>query len=253
MSLELRTALLEWAQRSAAGELPGMDWVDTEILAHGSPFVITRTDEAIRFRHVPTGKTLPPPLVEEARRHQEAGEPTLVECMALLFARAHWLVEGRGLYYRSTTPVPALLAALVEAYGVDAELHRHDAVTLANAIAHLPAFHPHRGDPERAGRLLQDVLGQPHDVDLDQEPGHDLDEVFAIRSAAWFAARPALRPSRPEVLTIRHGLLHHTAPRAPRNPEDVLVGWVPGDRFPHALLRLLPAWVSARLHEPRTS
>lgn len=246
MSPELRFAVLEWARRHAAGELAGMGWIDGTILADGPPFTVERDGDAVTFRHVPYGRFLPGPMVEAAQDVQAQGDVPALEALLLLFARIEWLVAGREHLFTPYGPVPALLASLVEAYGVDAEIHGFDGDTLSRALAVLPTWHPHRGDPERAGWLLEEALGVPHGVDLDQAPRAEMTEAFACRSAAWYAHHGT--PSGD--LVVRDDLVwaEHATP-ATGGPEDILVGWVPGRRVPHQLLRLLPAWGSIRLYD----
>lgn len=245
MTPELRLAVLEWARRHAAGELEGLAWVDGTVVPDGMPYTIARDGESVRFRHVPYGRFLPSPMTDAAIDAQERGEVPALEALMLLFARTEWLVAARAHLFAPYGPVPALLASLVEAYGVDAEIHGFDGDTLARALAVLPTWHPYRGDPERAGWLLEDALGIPHGVDLDQTPRAGLTEAFACRSASWYAHHGVPEGD----LTVSDDLVWANLAKPPSGgPEDVLVGWVPGGRIPHQLLRLLPAWGSIRLH-----
>lgn len=234
MDLEPRIAVLEWALRAGRGELPGLDWIDTTLRPEGEPFLLVRDGDRVRFRHLPLGPHLPPPLVEAAEQAQAAGEPTALEAVHHLLARAQWLTSARGLLFTPASPLPGLLASLVEAYGVDAELHEADADDLARLVVHLPGWYPRRGGLEPALDLLRTALD--HDVTVRPATGGPL--AFTCQSTDWWCERPL--PTGP--LLIHEGFVTTDAGHA-----DVVLGWVPSDRFPHELLRLLPAWASCRL------
>ena len=115
-----------------------LDWIDSRILSRGIPFTLRKRPDGVQFRHIPLGMFLPPPMVTAARMAQRQGQPTMLEAMQLLFGRIEWLIAARSLYWTPYGPVPSLLAALVEAYGVDAELHGNEPEALANAVAVSP-------------------------------------------------------------------------------------------------------------------
>ena len=245
MSVELRFAVLEWACRQAAGQLDGLHWVDGTVHNQGElPFQIVRRGDQVLFRHRDYGQWLPAPMVRAAKQAQTHGVPTALEGVIALFARAEWLIAAREHYWAAYGPVPALLAALVEAYGIPPELHRGDREHLARLVAHLPTWYPHRGDPVRGKQLMERAFDKPLRVQVNQRDTGALRETFTCRSAKWHARRV----HRPQALHIHRGMVQvrHTAPTV--TPEDVVMTWSPGIPFPHELLRLLPAWVSVRLH-----
>lgn len=248
MTPHVRTALLEWAVRSARGELLGVDWVNTHIAAYGIPFTV-RIDESgtARFAHVPMGRVLPPPVVEQAEAHRQSGTPTAFHALAMLSARAAWLTEARPLIWESYSPVPGLLAALVESYGVDVEIHGRDEATLARLAAFLPSWFPNRGRAAAASRLLRDAVRLPDSMRVD---GADegADELMVCRSAEWHA----LRGTQGGAFTIRDGFVWSPLGRTDVVSEDHLIGWIPGERIPRELLRLIPSWGSLRIHEVAT-
>jgi hypothetical protein len=172
---------------------------------------------------------------------QDRGEPTAVEFLTRMIARVQWLTSSRLYLWTPFSPIPQLLASLVEAYGVDAELHDHDATTLANLLVHLPAWHPRRGNAEAAVELLRVAMDSEVPVNL----GSAAPVVFTCQTADWWSRRDT---------ASHHWVLQNDlvtgAPAA--DAEDVVLGWSPDDRFPHELLRLLPAFASVRL-APETS
>lgn len=234
--LEARTAIYEWALRAGREEL-GDDWVDAELRPEGRPFAVVRDEAGLRFRHLPLADDLPGPMVEAAEAAQEAGEPTALESLHRILARAGWLTSSRALFWTPYSPVPALLAQLVESYGIDAELHERDPDALAKLLVHLPSWFIRRGQLQPALDLLEAALDNAVPARVDP-PGPT---TFACRSAAeWH------RIGTPGTPTIQDGWVVATTPEAPRDG-DVALGWVPADRFPHELLRLLPAWSTARV------
>ncbi|MCA9568285.1 MAG: hypothetical protein KC656_10595 [Myxococcales bacterium] len=232
--LEARIAVVEWALRAGRGELPGLDWVDATLRPEGEPFAIVRDDEGVRFRHLPIGDDLPGPLVEAAEEADADGQPTALDAVQRIVARAQWLTSSRALTFTPWSPVPGLLAALVETYGVDAELHDRDLDALAKLLVHLPRWHARRGDAAAGIELLRAALGSEVPVQL----GAAGPRAFTCQSSSWWADRPA--PEGP--LRIDGGVVCTEHP-----VRDVVLGWIPADRFPHELLRLLPSWASPRL------
>jgi hypothetical protein len=234
MALEARAAALEWALQMARGELSGTDWVDAR-LTDLPPYRVTRDEGRARFRHLSLTDGLPSPMVDAAVDAQNDGEFTALEGLTRLFARVQWLTSARRFVWTPSSPVPHLLAALVEAYGVDAELHRHDPESLAKLLVHLPRWFPRRGQPGPAVELLAVALDDRVPVRV----GGTGPAAFTCQSASWWAER-----RQPTALTLVGGIVRM---QAVNDPEDTVLGWVPGDRFPHELLRLLPAFASVRL------
>lgn len=234
MALEARTAVLEWAMRAGRGELPGLDWVEDSLRPEGEPFAIVRDGDKVSFRHLPLGTDLPPPLVDAAEQARVAGHPTALDLVQRLLARPAWLTSSRHLLWGPFSPVPGLLAALVEAYGIDAELHDNDHEALARLLVHLPRWHVDRGHPEAGLQLLDTALDLRPDVRLrDDGP-----VTFTCQSADWWAEQRT--PRGP--LRIADGVVATDG-----DLPDVVFGWAPTDRFPHELLRLLPCWASPRV------
>lgn len=243
----LRVPALAWAWREAGAEDPrDLAWVDATPDRDRPGHTVRDEDGAERFRGPQLESVLPPPMVEAAREARARGEATALEGLALLLARTAWRVETRDQWWTATSPVPRLLASLVEAYGVDAEAHRHDPERLANLRARLPGWHPVRGHAASAIAVLEGALDAYLGIEL-PPPGRDV-EAFACRDAAWWAERGA-PASAPRI--GQDGIVTLDAPPAPR-PEDVpLAVELPVGESPRALLRLLPAWASPRLQHPR--
>jgi len=240
MKLEPRHSVLEWALQSSRGELSGTDWVDAELRSDGEPWMLRRDGETVRFRHLPPADRLPSPMQESAADAQERGEPTVAEFLTRMIARSQWLTSARRYLWTPFSPVPQLLAPLVEAYGIDAELHDRDSATLANLLVHLPAWHPRRGEAQAA----VDLLGVAMDSEVPVRLGSDAPAAFTCQSADWWSRR-----NRPSSWVLRDDLM---TGEPIDDPEDVILGWTPTDRFPHELLRLLPVFTSVRL-APETS
>lgn len=237
----LRTAPLEWAWRAAAGGLHGLRWVDLTIDPDQPEF--SRESDGDTFRGPAVDAALPPPMVEAAAAASERNEPTAIDGLALLLARAAWTVETRSLLWTSATPMPEILARLVEAYGVDAEGHRHDPSLLVNLRAQLPAWYPYRGDAHRAMKLLDGALDE--DMGVSIEPASTDGEAFVCHDARWWAQRGG----GASALVIDGGVTRFAPDTEPPCPsEDVRLA-------PHAdlsgasrvLFRLLPAWTTPRL------
>jgi len=246
--LRPRTAALEWIRRSAAGDLSGMGWVSLDLDPAATPFsVIPDEGEGERFRHVPYGAFLPPPMVEAAQEAREEGLATALEALLLLFARPEWLIHTRDRMWTPLSPTPELLARLAESYGVSAELHRGDPDKLARLAARLPSWHPHRGRPEAARALLEDALEEPSEGVGTIEDGELASEAFTCRSADWWRRRTGGDPPQHRIVDNVLRFQPDTGRPFEVIQEDIPVRWTPGTPFPRAILRLLPAWQSVRL------
>lgn len=237
----LRTAPVEWAWRASAGGLHGLRWVDLTVDPDQPSF--GRSPDGDTFRGPDLDAHLPPPMVEAAAAAAERGEPTALDGLALLLARAAWTVETRALLWTSVTPMPEILARLVEAFGVDAEGHRHDPSLLVNLRAQLPSWYPHRGDARRAFELLESALDEDLGLSLDVEPGAA--EAFVCHDAGWWASRGAGAGT----LVIDGGLTRFAAGTAPPCPvEDVpLAPLADLSGTARVMFRLLPASTTPRL------
>ena len=239
-------AIAAWAAQSAAGELVDLDWVDARVSADLPRF--SRTAEG--FHHIPYGKYLPPSLLEAAADAQARGEPTLLEGLQLVFARAEWWIEARRLLWAPDSPAPRVLEALVEAHGIGDELHQGDPARLQRLAAELPGWFPRRGEGRAAADLLRRALRDPPRERLLSGPDADQalrDEVFACRGAGWWAARGT---SAPLSLRIQAGWLRFQPPAGPPvalRAEDALVAWTPGRPLHRGLARLLPVWSCRRV------
>ncbi len=255
---------LDWSQAAAAGELEGLAWVDTDD-ATGRPAFRQREDGEgrRRFRHLPYTAFLPGSVRRAARRAQQAGRTTAHEALLLVFAEAEWRIAARRWLWSPLSSAPRLLASLVEAYGIDPDLHRHDPEVLARLVALLPAWYPLRGTVERALVLLRvarsEDRGTPMATLRDDGPRPAepplRDEVFACRSGEWWRRRGS-SSVRPEY-RIEAGWLRFQ-PREGDDAyvlqqEDVLIEWRPGREVPRNLMRLLPVWSDFRLAVPRKS
>lgn len=242
----LRTGVLAWSREQAHGEPRGLGWVDLTLREDGRPFLPVK-DEAtgeVRFRHAPYGLFLPPPMLQAAQEAAERGEATALHGVILSFAKPEWIVASRHLLWTPLSPVPRLLSPLVEAFGIDRLLHRDDPSRLVRLLAHLPRFHPHRGDPNAARQLVQDALDEDLGVEVrDQVDG---DEVFACRPASWWRRRGG----PPSGLVVRDGLLRCEAMQDAPQAEDAVLSPIGDASVPIAMLRLLPVWASVRLHPP---
>ncbi len=244
----LRLGVLAWARQQARGDGAGLGWVDTTLRDDGRPFLpVEGPDGEERFRHAPYGLFLPGPMLESAKAAQARGEATALEGLLLLLARPEWLVAARHLLWTPLSPVPRLLAPLVEAFGIDRGLHRDDPSRLVRLLAHLPGFHPHRGDPEAAVALVRTALEEDLPVVVHAAPGPD--EAFACRDASWWR----VRGGSDATLVVRDGMLRRTAPAASPRAEDVAIARQDGAPIPLSLLRLLPVWATLRLQPPDAS
>lgn len=252
MTTRTRLPTLEWALRAGAAELEDLSWVDTAVVELERPFQEVDGDDAdgpTKFRHVAYGGFLPPPMREAAAEAAADGRPTTLMAMLLMFARVEWTVAAREHLWTSASPVPNLLAALVEAYGIGPEIHRDDPVRLASLLAHVPRWYPERGNAQRALELLETALD--HRPDVAFEAPAKAPESFACHDAAWWADRGGEHG----VLSITDGAARIAPASRPEVlPEDVeVVPPAQDEPLPHALLRLLPAWSSLRPTPPRAS
>lgn len=263
--LAAREPALEWAHRAAKQELEGLGWVDTN-LDPKAPALSQRedesTDEERRFLHFPYTAFMPNVLANAAIEAKAHGEAPMVEAVVLLLARPEWLIAGRHLMWSPLSPVPRILSTLVEAFGVDQDLHRNDPEILARLAAQLPGWHAHRGTVSRAREVLESTgdLAQADGTatvatDGEVPTSPDLrEEVFACRDETWWAARSKGEPE-PEY-RISGGVLKFQ-PKSGNayvlRREDVLVEWQAGRPVPRQLMRLLPSWVVVRLVIPAES
>ncbi len=255
-TLALREAEGEWCHQAQAGDLEGVEWVDTRLdpeLAEGRQS--RGADGSWRFRHRAVMRTLPPVIGEAAMEAQSEGTPTAWEGLTMVLARAEWLVRSRQHLWAPWSPVPRLLATLVETYGVESAIHRFDPERLSRLAALLPVWHTHRGTLERARELLSKVsdddplaaAASPEQVDLADAPrlAH---EVMVVHKLSWWQHRA--EDGAEASYRIVGGLLRFqpsSGPRFTMQREDVLFAWTPGTGLPHHELRLLPAWTVVRL------
>lgn len=248
---------VEWARRAAAGELAGTDWVAVSADPHARPFSQVGRGEAATFHHMPYVAFLPDLVREAVAGAVAEGELTLLEGAVRVMAWPEWFTRSRHLLWTAQTPVPALLARLLEAYGVDPEVHGHDPVRLVRLRARLSAWHPRRGELQPA----LDLLAGAGEAELPavahlsgptpEEAGLPLrDEVFACRDLSWWEARLGA-PAEP-VLRVEAGLLRFQPARGGfrLRVDDVVCAWPGRQPLPRALLRLLPAWAVLRLVDP---
>lgn len=261
-TLQNTVASLQWAVDSAQGKVDGLKWVDTEIVPHHRSFSMRAENGGRQYRHRPYGAYLPKTMLQAAQYAQQQGEPTVLEGVLLLFAKMEWLVTTRRYYWSPMSPVPKLLASLVEAMGIDNEIHRNRPDVLARLTARLPTWNPSRGTVQGAKNLLVETVGDPFPIRVAQMPKDkpipmDPDiqgEVFACHDTDWWERRVQRQPGIAEPvlkmnLRLDSGFLQFQTSEEPMplHHEDVLVGWKISDRFPTNLLRLLPAWISIRV------
>ena len=248
----------------ASGRLRGLGWVDRTILGKTRPFQEVDGENGEKlFRHLPYAFFLPTTLSSAAMEAQKRGEPTVVEGYLMLFAWLEWLILARPLLWAPTTPTPALLSVLVEAFGIGPEIHRNDPERLARLAARLPTWYAHRGTPERSRHILEDTVGIDLGVELIHCDTHGerprnpslTEEVFACRSAEWWDRRsdqgtghiPSAESSAS--MRIADGLLRYQGNDRsfPLVREDVVVSLEKGKEFPAVLFRVLPLWASIRI------
>ena len=162
----------------ASGRLRGLGWVDRTILGKTRPFQqVDGEDGEQLFRHLPYAFFLPTTLSNAAMEAQKRGEPTVIEGYLMLFAWIEWLILARPLLWAPTTPTPALLSVLVEAFGIGPEIHRLDPERLARLAARLPTWYAHRGTTERSRNILEDTVG----ISLGAELGKGFTQVWWAR------------------------------------------------------------------------
>lgn len=259
-TLAARVPALEWAHQASANELERLEWVDTRLDPELMAMRQSRSGpNDLRFRHMPYLRHVPPVVVEAALEAQAEGRATGWEALVLLFARMEWTIRGRRYLWAPFSPIPRLLATLVETYGVEVGIHRNDPQRLARLTALLPVWHPHRGSVSRAREVLEncdadkDLAGA---ISADGDSGGEAaprlaDEVFACHDATWWAHR-STGEADPEY-RITAGFLRFQAVDATAfalRREDVLIHWTPGRPLPHHAVRLLPAWMVVRLAAP---
>lgn len=262
--LQSSIAPLQWSCDAAQGKMTKLDWVDGAILPYGTSFRVNDTRKGRKYRHRPYAAYLPKVMQEASRIAQENGEPTVLEGLLLAFAKVEWLVQTRRFYWSPMSPVPPLLAILVESMGVDVELHRNRPDVLARLVARLPTWNPSRGTVQGAKDLLvetieDDVPLRTAQVPKDKSIPIDPDitkEIFLCRDGEWWDRRlvnppntmPRDRASSVK-MRISSGFVQYQDPENPMplHHEDVVVGWKLSDKFPTNLLRLLPAWISIRV------
>ena len=243
----------------AQGKTTGLDWVDAEIVPDIVPLQWMLKLKTVNVRHRPY--CILPKTMMMAVRHAQGSEPTVLEGLLLLFAKMEWLVATRR-YWSPMSPVPKLLASLVEAMGIDNEIHRNRSDVLARLVARLPTWNPSRGTVQGAKDLIVETVGDPFPIRVAQMPKDKpipIDpeiqgEAFACRDVSWWERRVNRSPegvvqNTPMNLRIDSGFLQFQTPETPMplHHEDVLVGWKISDKFPTNLLRLLPAWISIRV------
>ncbi|CAN0449342.1 unnamed protein product, partial [Ectocarpus fasciculatus] len=162
-------------------------------------------------------------------------------------------------------PKPALLAVLVEAFGIGPELHREQPARLMRLAARMPTWYPHRGKISRAIQLLEETVGEELGILAVQDDSPETEkaavprvgEVLSCRSADWWRSRregaadhiPASGGGG-EGMRIKDGLLRFQPGEGDGFAlarEDVLIGWSADTPFPTVLSRVLPIWVSLRI------
>ena len=255
--LATRTPILEWAHRSANGQVDGLSWVSTTLHPDFHPFRHFVEGGEHKFRHRPFSRWQPPSLVESTMEAQAAGVPTAWEALHLVFARTEWLMAGREYLWTPQSPEPLLLSTLVETFGIEAALHRRSKDTLRRLTALLPNWHPYRGTVARAREVLR-ICGLEEQLEsattiaesgrLPKRPALE-GEVMTCHVGSWWKLRR--QPDSRCELRIQDGLLRFQ-PEADENKwvlrrEDVLVEWNEGATLPKEALRLLPAWSVVRL------
>ncbi|HMV65219.1 MAG TPA: hypothetical protein PKA64_00115 [Myxococcota bacterium] len=259
-ALALRVPALEWCHRAGSGELGDLEWVDVRLDPElGAERQVRLADGVLRFRQRALMRDLPGVVSDEAVSAQHGGEVTAWEGLALLLARAEWLVKGRGHLWAPFSPAPRLLATLVETFGVEAPIHRYQPERLARLAALLPTWHPHRGTLARAREVLSTAdesasLANAASVDElgGAEASRDLprlrDEVLVCHSLGFWTHRA--EPGAEPVYQISGGLVRfqpRSGPHFALRREDLLFAWSSGSALPHHAVRLLPAWTVIRL------
>lgn len=232
---------LEWAAQSAAGELVQLQWVDTSLDPRHPPL----THDRGRFFALPYTAFLPPAMVEAAQQAQAQGQAPGIEVLMLLLARIEWLMATQNVLWTSLSPAPALLATLVETFGIEPAIHRHDPAVLARLVALLPAWFPYRGPAARAAQVLTCADHALPALRDERRPPELAQEVLVCHRVRWWKNRGEVKP----VYKIEGGLLRfQPAEPLPLRREDVL--WIWSGPLPPALPRLLPPWATLRLARP---
>lgn len=252
MSVLVRLPVLEWCHRTAAGELPALDWVDTTVEVHPETFRAVEADDgAVRFQHVPYAGFQPPSMLEAQQAAQARGVPTLQEALLLLFARPEWHLAARDRAWTSLTAVPPVLRRLVEAYGIERALHRDNPEALARLVALLAVWFPARGTHAAATRVIEAAAAPPPgelrtlDVDGPQPPALER-EVFVCRATTFWEAR--CPDGAATAMRIEGGVLLYQTPSVdvPLRREDVALAWRPETTGTTTFWRLLPPWTLVR-------
>ena len=119
--------------------------MDSRIEGFHRSFAVTESRGHRQYRHRPYGAYVPRTMRMSAQYAQENGEPTVLEGLLLLFAKMEWLIATRRYYWSPMSPVPQLLVTLVEAMGIDNEIHQNRPDVLARLVARLPTWNPTRG------------------------------------------------------------------------------------------------------------
>ncbi len=251
--LGLRLPEVEWSYRANAGELHGLDWVDTRLDPALPPARAVGENGTTRFRHFPHLAVAPPYVVEDTLIAQGRGRPTAWEGLALLFSRVGWTVSSRGLLWAPYSAYPGVLSKMVEAFGVERAMHRFDPENLSRLAAMLPSWYPSRGRLDAATQVLGacGVAGEGNTTwGQDTQPPDDAvrEEVLCCHTAEWWRARtpdggkPAYR--------ISGGLLRFQPEEGEAfgmRREDFLVVLPEKGGLSLALHRLLPAWAAVRI------
>lgn len=256
---QMSVAPLQWASDTAKGKTEKLDWVDSAIRSYAPSFRCKDTQTGRKYRHRSYGAYLPKSMLQAAQVAQQNGEPTVLEALLLLYSRMEWLIASRKYFWSPMSPIPSLLTLLVEALGVDVEIHRNDKEVLARLVARLPTWNPSRGTVHGAVDLLTETVGEDiplHTASVLKEGEKPIQpditrESFACHNVDWWRRRkPNVNTDEiTKDLTISSGFLSYQATEepVPLHPEDILVGWKVSEKFPTNLLRLLPAWISVRV------
>ena len=260
-SLAARVPALEWAHQASANELEQLKWVDTRLDPELIPMRQSRTSARgrMRVRAHPYLRGLPPIIVEAALASQATGRVSGWEALVLLFAKMEWTIRGRRYLWAPYSPVPRLLASMVETYGVEVGIHHNNPERLRRLTALLPVWHPHRGSVSRAREVLAACDSESYlegaisaDGDSGGAPAPRLsDEVFTCHDATWWDHR-ATGEADPEYRIVGGYLRFQPSDvdAFALRREDVLIHWTPGRPLPHHAVRLLPAWMVVRLSAP---
>ena len=249
---ELRLPVLEWSVRKNAGRLEGLGWVDSALDPKLPPFYVSSAEDTESFRHAQYLAYVPNLIAWKATQAQHRGEVTAWEGLQLLFAQPHWAVAAREYLWTPHSPYPALLSSLVERFGVDASLHRHNATRLGRLTALLPARLHTRGSLPVAKEILTACEAEKefegvYGAKSGAPPALLQNEIFACRDAAWWRARNTANTKA--VCQIRDGFLRFQDSEnpTPLRTEDFLLTLNEKRRLPKNLFRLLPVWAVFRL------